>query len=491
MFIILKKEVDRMSREIDEFLRTYTKAIEESTAAVFAGAGLSKPAGFVNWKELLRDIADEIGLDVDKETDLIGVAQYHVNENGGNRGRINQVLIEEFTKDTYVTENHKILAKLPIRTFWTTNYDQLIEDSLKSEHKRSDAKITPENFATTMPNCDAVIYKMHGDITQAHQAVLTKDDYENYNLTRQIFTTALQGDLVSKTFLFIGFSFDDPNLEYILSRIRILLGNNQRPHYCFMKKVQRSEYEKESDFLYAEIRQELKIKDLKRFNIKVLLVEEYSEITDVLRVLEVKSKQKNIFISGSASNYGDWGEKRSFEFASSLSKQLIRNGNNIVTGFGLGVGSCVLSGALEEIYKVRTKRVEERLISKPFPQAAAAEVDLRKLWTIHRNNIIDNIGISIFIFGNKINESNGEVLDAEGVIEEFNISVDKGSMPIPIGVTGFTSKKLWETVMGDFNKYIPDQKLEKYYRVIGNDECKDEEVIRNVIHIINHLKRSK
>ena len=87
--------------------------------------------------------------------------------------------------------------------------------------------------------------------------------------------------------------------------------------------------------MYAEIRQELKIKDLKRFNIKVLLVEEYSEITDVLRVLEVKSKQKNIFISGSASNYGDWGEKRSFEFASSLSKQLIRNGNNIVTGFGL------------------------------------------------------------------------------------------------------------------------------------------------------------
>ncbi len=28
-----------------------------------------------------------------------------------------------------------------------------------------------------------------------------------------------------------------------------------------------------------------------------------------------------------------------------------------------------------------------------------------------------------------------------GVIEEFNISVDKGSIPIPIGVTGFTSKK--------------------------------------------------
>ncbi|XKK32082.1 hypothetical protein HFP64_19815 [Bacillus sp. AC79A.1] len=45
--------------------------------------------------------------------------------------------------------------------------------------------------------------------------------------------------------------------------------------------------------------------------------------------------------------------------------------------------------------------------------------------------------------------------------------------------------------MGDFNKYVPDQKLEKYYRVIGDEEYEDEEIIQNVIHIINHLKRRK
>jgi len=63
----------------------------------------------------LRDIASEIGLDVDKETELIAVAQYHVNENGGNRRKINQVPIEEFTKDSCITENHRILANLPIK----------------------------------------------------------------------------------------------------------------------------------------------------------------------------------------------------------------------------------------------------------------------------------------------------------------------------------------------------------------------------------------
>jgi hypothetical protein len=480
-----------MSRDIIEFLGTYMRAIEESTAAVFAGAGLSKPAGFVNWKELLREIATEIGLDIDKETDLIAVAQYHVNENGGNRGKINQVLIEEFTKDTLITENHKILAKLSIRTFWTTNYDKLIEEALRSEHKRYDSKITPQNFAITTPNCDAIIYKMHGDTTLPHEAVLTKDDYEGYNSKRQIFTTALQGDLVSKTFLFIGFSFDDPNLEYILSRIRLLLGNSQRPHYCFMKKVQQTDFKEEKDFLYAEIKQELKVNDLKRFNIKVLLVEQYSEITDVLRTLESKYKRRNVFISGSASHYGEWGESRSLKFASLLSKRIIQNGSNIVTGFGLGVGSCIISGALEELYEIKTNRVEERLISRPFPQNTTGEISKREIWTLYRNDMIENVGVSIFIFGNKIDDSTGNVIDANGMREEFEISVGKGAIPIPVGVTGFTTRELWKIVMSDFDRYVPDRKLEQYYRVIGEDGHTDEEVIQNVIHIIIHLRNRR
>jgi hypothetical protein len=199
------------------FVEAYVQAIQDRNAAVFAGAGLSIPAGMVNWKGLLSDIGREIGLDVKKEDDLITLAQYHVNERG--RHRINEKLLNEFSRRARLTESHRVLASLPIRTYWTTNYDGLIEQAVRDQRKRPDVKFTIESLATTLYDRDAVVYKMHGDVSLPDKAVVTKDDYEAYNSTHQLFSSALQGDLISKTFLFIGFSFTDPNLAYILSRI--------------------------------------------------------------------------------------------------------------------------------------------------------------------------------------------------------------------------------------------------------------------------------
>ena len=57
---------DMNDRDIELFIKDFLKEIREDNAAIFAGAGLSASAGFVNWRELLRPIADELRLDVDK-----------------------------------------------------------------------------------------------------------------------------------------------------------------------------------------------------------------------------------------------------------------------------------------------------------------------------------------------------------------------------------------------------------------------------------------
>ncbi|NAW45096.1 hypothetical protein FGF76_24225, partial [Salmonella sp. gx-f4] len=65
------------SNEIEAFIKDYVKDLSEDSAAIFAGAGMSKSQGFVDWPELLSDIADELGLSIDKEKDLISLAQFH------------------------------------------------------------------------------------------------------------------------------------------------------------------------------------------------------------------------------------------------------------------------------------------------------------------------------------------------------------------------------------------------------------------------------
>src|SRR5580658_1861035 len=56
-----------MARDpLDSFAEVYVQALHDQTAAVFAGAGLSIPAGLVNWKELLKDIASDVGRYVGK-----------------------------------------------------------------------------------------------------------------------------------------------------------------------------------------------------------------------------------------------------------------------------------------------------------------------------------------------------------------------------------------------------------------------------------------
>lgn len=445
-----QKKTFKLTNEMESFVSAYVKAIEDRTAAVFAGAGLSIPAGFVDWRGLLKNIAKDIGLNVDKENDLIAVAQYHVNEKGG-RHRINQSLVNEFSAEAKVTENHKILSRLPIQTYWTTNYDKLIENTLSEAGKTPDVKLTTKNLAINVPQRDAIVYKMHGDVSMPDEAVVTKDDYEDYSTQKQLFSTALQGDLLDKTFLFLGFSFSDPNIGYILSRIRILLGKDQREHFCLMRRVQRSDYNSPKEFTVAETRQALQIRDLRRFAINVILVDDYKDITHLLRLIEARVKRKRIFIGGSAAVYDPFKEAEARQFIHDLSKALVKGGYEVVTGFGLGVGDAVINGALDQVYSTKHRSLDRFLVMRPFPQFATGNKKRAEMWTEYRKSMMDESGIAIFLFGNK--KSGEETVPANGLQEEFDIALEKGIPVVPVGFTGSSSQDLWKKLTKDKSKY--------------------------------------
>ena len=476
----------RFSKEQEVFMREFVKDLAERNVAIFAGAGLSIPAGYVNWLELLRDIADGLGLSVDKEHDLISLAQYHVNENMGRAG-INKKILEEFVQQADVTENHKILARLPITTFWTTNYDSSIESSLKESNKVADVKHEVKQLANTRHKRDAVVYKMHGDVQHSADAILTKEDYEFYYKTHEPFITALSGDLISKTFLFIGFSFTDPNLDYVLSRLNIQFGKNSRQHYCFIKREKQTKNQDDELFKYNLRKQQLMIGDLKRYKINAVLVDEYSDITEILREIEKRFKKKTIFISGSAEEYGSWGRDRAQGFIHQLSKAIIVAGYNIVNGFGWGVGSAVINGALEAVYERPDRYSIDQLIIRPFPQFETGGKTLQVLWEDYRQKMITLAGVSLIIFGNK-KDKVGNIISAGGVKREFEIAHENGLLPIPIAATGYITAEIYLEIKANPTKYYKGVEwIIPVLEQLSSTSITEEEIIKKIITIIQNI----
>lgn len=494
MFVLCGKTNDGVKflkptseQQRNRFVSELLRDLAEDNLAIFAGAGLSAPAGFVSWPELLRPIAEELELEVEKETDLVALAQYHCNSNLANRGKLNQLLINELSDEAVITANHKILARLPVSTYWTTNYDKLIEKALAEAGKIPDTKCRIKQLSFTKRGRDAVVYKMHGDIDHPDEAILTKDDYENYHVRMQPFINALSGDLVSKTFLFLGFSFTDPNLDYILSRVRVAYSTDQRQHYCIQRIVVREDDEAQADTEYRERKQDLFVQDLLRFGIKTILVSDYSEITDILRQLEWAYRRKTVFLSGAAHEYSRWESSEAEYFIYSLAKEIAALDFRIVSGFGLGVGSSVITGVLEHVYMSGKRLDSDQLILRPFPQSEIGYRPIAEVWHEYRTDMISYSGIAIFLFGNKVKDQ--EVVFSDGLIKEFEIARANGLLLLPVGATGYATREIYSRLMkeGYFDSAAFPADARKYVDHLGDANADLSTIKKTIIDLLKSL----
>jgi len=479
----------KFENEIEIFIRDFVKDLNEGTASIFAGAGLSIPAGYVNWSDLMSEIAEDLGLNITIETDLISLAQFHVNENR-TRSKINRKILDEFVEDVEETENHKIISKLPVSSVWTTNYDKLIEKAFQNENKVVDVKYSNNQLLTTKPKRDIVIYKMHGDVNHPSEAILTKEQYENYHRTHEPYINALTGELTTKTFLFIGFSFTDPNLDYVLSRLNFRYREEKRQHYCFVKKHVLKDYNNpdKATLDYNIKKQSLIINDLKRYGIKSLIIEDYNIITEVLKEIENRFKKRTIFISGSAETYEPIEKNTALGFVHKLSKKIVEQDFRIVNGFGWGIGGSVINGALEAIFSKPSKYSESQLILKPFPQFESGKKKLPELWEEYRQKMISLSGISIFIFGNK--KVDDKIVEASGVIREFEISHSLGNVCIPIAFTEYASKSIYEKILKTPETYYDNpKKILPYLEKLADKDTSVTEKINQLIELLKQLNQ--
>lgn len=478
----------QLSKEQLGFVRKFGEKVLNGEAGLFVGAGVSRHAGFVDWKGLLRDAADELDLDIDKEHDLLALAQYQVNARGG-RGDFNQQLLDAFLRGAQPTAVHDILPRLPIDTVWTTNYEQLLEEAYKAAGRHVEVKLTIENLAQARKGRDVTIYKMHGCVTQAHHAVLTKQDYEDYDATRHLFTDSLKGDFIEKTLLFLGFSFTDPNVERILAKVRGQLGQNQRTHYWITRRPaatcpngERSD----ADLAYDLRKAELQSRDLLRYGIQTIWVDEYFQIPDLLRALEAYVTRRGVFISGAAHDPAPLGQERLNELSQQLGAEIIRKGFNLVSGFGVGIAEQSILGAFRAVYECEQVQPAERVLIRPFPGSTPAALR-STVFKRHREDMINRVGAVVVVAGNKLDGTGGSVPSA-GVEEEVQIAQRLRKPVIPIGVSGHVAHALWQRAMTMPEHFLPGLEGTDALAVLGDSSATNEQIVSAVISLLEQAE---
>jgi len=212
--------------------------IFNGNAILFVGAGVSMGAGLPGWIDLARQMASEVKFRLPTESEditaqhLLAAFQRYENENGRPR-LIQKTRSALDTTRIDPTSVHMALTSLPIKTIFTTNYDNLIEEAFRKERKRRDLIVSESQLALWNEDVTKIV-KLCGDIEQPDSVLITATDFNAFSDKRPNMLARLRNDLVSKTALFIGYSLQDPFFNQIWDRIGFSFGKMQRPAYAIM-----------------------------------------------------------------------------------------------------------------------------------------------------------------------------------------------------------------------------------------------------------------
>lgn len=181
---------------------------------LFLGAGVSKAAGLPTWKELLNSLGGE-KLASDREfVDLSELDKARVIQGRLDGDRAFRKEVAKLLRASRYSLAHGFLAALPTREVVTTNYDTLFEMASAAINRPVD--VLPYDQISG----NRWLLKLHGCVSKPDQIVLTREDYLRYDVQKGALAGLVQGLLITRHMLFVGFSMNDDNFHRIADEVR-------------------------------------------------------------------------------------------------------------------------------------------------------------------------------------------------------------------------------------------------------------------------------
>lgn len=209
--------------ELADAARRMAAELRRGNLVLFFGAGISKGAGLPAWQELLRDLAASAGLDEHQQRRL---GSFDLRDQATIIGRRLQhrdiSLGEEISKrfaSSRTSLNHAMLASLDIGEAVTTNFDVLYETAAAA--RAAPVAVLP--YAPVEPG-GRWLLKLHGSIDREDSITLTREDYLGVATRQGALFGLLQGLLLTRHMLFVGYSLSDDDFATVIHEVRAARG---------------------------------------------------------------------------------------------------------------------------------------------------------------------------------------------------------------------------------------------------------------------------
>ena len=202
---------------------TLRSLIKQNKLIPFVGAGLSMNLGLPSFSQLVDKIAEELGYDPDVfklNGNNLQLAEYYVAVKGAI-GPLRSLMDRSFNPTEAAIRSsvaHTALVQMNLPVIYTTNYDNIIEQSFEFLNKPVYTIANIDDISSAPDNATQIV-KFHGSFSDDESLVLTESSYFERLSFESAIDLKLRADMLGKCLLFIGYSLDDVNIRYMLYKL--------------------------------------------------------------------------------------------------------------------------------------------------------------------------------------------------------------------------------------------------------------------------------